>query len=170
MTHAHLPTSPVAVHDVTGAGDAVAAVLAIALASGIAMADACMLANLAGSSVVGQFGVGNLSIADLLAEARQGSSDRRAKVMDVATACQAHARFERPAARVVFTNGCFDILHQGHAKLLRFARGQGDFLILGLNSDASVKRYKGPSRPYVPEDQRAYMLSLYPFVDLVVVV
>ncbi len=68
----------------------------------------------------------------------------------------------------MFTNGCFDILHQGHMNLLRFARGQGDILILGLNSDASVKRHKGPSRPYVPEAQRSYMLSLYPFVNLIV--
>ena len=75
---------------------------------------------------------------------------------------------KQAGGKVVFTNGCFDILHYGHAYLLQFSRSQGDFLILGLNTDASVRRYKGTTRPYVSEDQRAYMLSLYPFVDLIV--
>ena len=131
MTHTHLPTRPVAVHDVTGAGDAVAAVLAIALASEIAMEDACILANLASRSVVGQFGVGNLSIAHLLAEARQGLLDPRAKVVNIPMAREKARHVQGTGGRVVFTNGCFDILHQGHANLLRFAREQGDFLILG---------------------------------------
>jgi D-beta-D-heptose 7-phosphate kinase/D-beta-D-heptose 1-phosphate adenosyltransferase len=166
--HLHLPTWPVAVHDVTGAGDAVAAVLAIALASNITMADACTLANLAGRSVVGQFGVGNISIGHLQAELRQESIDPRGKVVDLARASQTARTIRETGRRVVFTNGCFDILHQGHAHLLRFARSQGDFLILGLNSDASVKRSKGPKRPFVPEEQRSFMLSLYPFIDLIV--
>ena len=165
VTHTPLPTWPIAVHDVTGAGDAVTAVIAIALASGIDMADACSLANLAGGSVVGQLGVGTLSIAHLLAESRRESLDPGLKVVDIARACQSARRIRETGGRVVFTNGCFDILHQGHMNLLRFARGQGDILILGLNSDASVKRHKGPSRPYVPEAQRSYMLSLYPFVQ-----
>jgi D-beta-D-heptose 7-phosphate kinase/D-beta-D-heptose 1-phosphate adenosyltransferase len=150
ITHTHLPTWPITVHDVTGAGDAVAALLAIALASGIEMADACTLANLAGRTVVGQFGVGNISIAHLLAESRLESIDPRAKIMDVDRACQSVRAVRETGGRVVFTKGCFDILHQGHAHLLRFARAQGDFLVLGLNSDASVKRYKGPNRPLVP--------------------
>jgi D-beta-D-heptose 7-phosphate kinase / D-beta-D-heptose 1-phosphate adenosyltransferase len=168
ITHTLLPTAPIAVHDVTGAGDAVTAVLAIALASGIEMADACMLANLAGRSVVGQFGVGTISTARLLAESLHDSIDPGPKVVDIVTASQSARRIRETGGKVVFTNGCFDILHQGHMNLLRFARGQGDFLILGLNSDASVKRSKGPNRPYVPEAQRSYMLSLYPFVDLIV--
>lgn len=88
ISHTHLPTLPMAVHDVTGAGDAVAATLAIALASEIEMADACALANLAGRSVVGQFGVGSISIAHLLAESREQSIDTRAKVVDITQACQ----------------------------------------------------------------------------------
>jgi len=168
VTHTHLPTVPVAVYDVTGAGDAVAASLAIALASGIEMADACALANLAGRAVVRQFGVGTISIAHLLAEASSGSADWLVKMADFASARQRAREVKQAGGKVVFTNGCFDILHYGHAYLLQFARGQGEFLVLGLNTDASVQRYKGPSRPYVSQDQRAYMLSLYPFVDMIV--
>ena len=90
------------------------------------------------------------------------------KVADVASARQRAREIKQAGGKVVFTNGCFDILHYGHAYLLQFSRSQGDFLILGLNTDSSVRRFKGPARPYVSEDQRAYMLSLYPFVDLIV--
>ena len=97
-THTHLPILPIAVHDVTGAGDAVAATLAIALASGIDMTDACGLANFAGRSVVGQFGVGTLSIEHLRAESRQDSIDPRVKIVDLTRAspeCTHRARDRR---------------------------------------------------------------------------
>ena len=168
ISHTHIPTVPVAVYDVTGAGDAVAASLAIALASGIEMSEACDLANLAGRAVVRQFGVGSISISHLLAESRSESADRTSKVADLAYARQRAREIQQNGGKVVFTNGCFDILHFGHAYLLQFARSQGDFLILGLNTDASVRRYKGENRPLVPEDQRSYMLSLYPFVDQII--
>jgi D-beta-D-heptose 7-phosphate kinase/D-beta-D-heptose 1-phosphate adenosyltransferase len=168
IVHAHVPTVPVAVFDVTGAGDAVAASLAIALASGIEMAEACAVANLAGRAVVRQFGVGTISPTYLLAEVNSKSSDGMIKVADVVFARQRAHEVKQSGGKVVFTNGCFDILHYGHAHLLQYSRSQGNFLILGLNTDASVRRFKGPARPYVPEDKRAYMLSLYPFVDLIV--
>ncbi len=168
MVHNHVPTVPVAVYDVTGAGDAVAASLAIALASGIEMVDACALANLAGRAVVRQFGVGAISIGHLLAEASEAAGRASGKVVDLAYARQRALEVRQAGGKVVFTNGCFDILHYGHAFLLQFARSRGDFLILGLNTDASVRRYKGADRPFVSEDQRSYMLSLYPFVDLIV--
>jgi len=168
VAHTHVPTVPVAVYDVTGAGDAVAACMAIALASDAGLVDACALANLAGRAVVRQPGVGSISIAHMLAEARGPAADGLAKVGDVATARRRACEIRQGGGKVVFTNGCFDILHSGHALLLQFARNQGSFLILGLNSDASVRRLKGSDRPIVPEDQRAYMLSLFPFVDLIV--
>jgi len=168
IVHTHVPTVPVAVFDVTGAGDAVAATLAIALAAGTEMVDACALANLAGRAVVRQFGVGTISPAHLIAEANSESADRMVKLADLASARQRAREVKQAGGKVVFTNGCFDILHYGHAYLLQFARSQGDFLVLGLNTDSSVQRFKGPSRPYVSEEQRAYMLSLYPFIDLIV--
>jgi D-beta-D-heptose 7-phosphate kinase/D-beta-D-heptose 1-phosphate adenosyltransferase len=168
ISHTHVPTVPVAVYDVTGAGDAVAATLAIALAAKIDLAEACALANLAGRAVVRQLGVGALSPGHLLAELRSETADWTSKVVDLASARQRAGQIKQAGGKVVFTNGCFDILHYGHAHLLQFARSQGDFLILGLNTDASVRRFKGSARPFVSEDQRAYMLSLYPFIDLIV--
>ncbi len=162
-----IPTIPVQVYDVTGAGDAVAATLAIALAAKIEMADACALANLAGRAVVRQYGVGVISLDHLRDEvsAAKGTPN---KVVDLPRAIQKVDEVRRSGGKVVFTNGCFDILHYGHAFLLQHARSEGDFLVLGLNTDASVRRGKGDDRPYVSEAERSYMLSLYPFVDLVV--
>ena len=168
IDHDPIPTVPVAVYDVTGAGDAVAAALAMALASGVEMADACALANLAGRAIVRQFGVGSVSIAHLLAEARGEQSGATAKLADIGFARQKAVEVRQAGGKVVFTNGCFDILHYGHAYLLQYARSQGDYLILGLNTDASIRRGKALDRPFVPEDQRSYMLSLYPFVDMIV--
>lgn len=168
LDHQPIPTEPVAVFDVTGAGDAVAATLAIALASGLDLPEGCALANLAGRAIVRQFGVGTISIGHLLAEARGQAAPGVAKIADRASAAQRARAIQQGGGRVVFTNGCFDILHYGHAHLLQFARSQGDFLVLGLNTDASVRRFKGADRPLVPEDQRSYMLALYPFVDLIV--
>jgi len=167
VDHVHIATRPVTVFDVTGAGDAVAAALAIALGSGIEAADACALANLAGRAVVQQHGVGTISIEHLLEEALEASGQPR-KLVDLERAATRAEEVRRHGGRVVFTNGCFDLLHYGHAFLLQFARAQGDWLILGLNTDRSIRRQKGPGRPVVPEQQRSYMLSLYPFVDQVV--
>jgi D-beta-D-heptose 7-phosphate kinase/D-beta-D-heptose 1-phosphate adenosyltransferase len=169
VTHTRIPTVPVAVYDVTGAGDAVVASLAISLACGIALEEACGVANLAGRAIVRQFGVGTLSIDRLLDEIAECAGRPEAKkVVKAPEAVKRLAEVRRGGGKVVFTNGCFDILHFGHAYLLQFARAQGDFLVLGLNSDASIRRLKGPDRPFVEGSQRAHMLSLYPFVDLVV--
>lgn len=168
LTHTHLPTVPVVVYDVTGAGDSVAASLAIALACGIEMADACSLANLAGRAVVRQVGVGTISIGGLLDELAEISHKGSAKVVELERAVERIREIRQAGGKVVFTNGCFDILHYGHAYLLQYARSQGDFLVLGLNTDASVHRFKGSDRPFVDEGQRSYMLSLYPFIDLIV--
>ena len=167
LRHQHIPTLPVQVYDVTGAGDAVAATLAIALASHIELADACSLANLAGRAIVRQHGVGTISMRHLREEAADASG-RSNKIVDLARAVERAAEIKRSGGKIVFTNGCFDILHIGHTNLLQFARAQGDFLVLGLNTDDSVRRYKGADRPLVPEGERSQMLAHYPFVDLVV--
>ncbi len=163
----HIPTEPVDVYDVTGAGDAVAAALAVAMASGLDLAEACAVANVAGRAVVQQFGVGELSLERLGREARVMAGPAH-KVVDRTTAAARCAEVRAEGGTVVFTNGCFDILHYGHVTVLQEARRQGDFLVVGVNTDASVRRLKGPDRPLIPEDQRAAMLALYPFVDLVV--
>jgi D-beta-D-heptose 7-phosphate kinase/D-beta-D-heptose 1-phosphate adenosyltransferase len=169
IDHVHVPTVPVAVYDVTGAGDAVAATMAIALAGGLDLVDACALANLAGRAVVRQLGVGTISRDHLLAEALGTAvASGTSKIVDLAWAQQKAREVKQGGGKVVFTNGCFDILHYGHAHLMQFAREQGDYLILGLNTDASIRRQKGPERPFVPQQERARMLALYPFVDLVV--
>jgi D-beta-D-heptose 7-phosphate kinase/D-beta-D-heptose 1-phosphate adenosyltransferase len=125
------------------------------------------VANLAGRAVVRQFGVGTISIGQLIAEASE-SAEQATKIVDLTRAKEKAAEVRRSGGKIVFTNGCFDVLHFGHAYLLQFARARGDFLVLGLNTDDSVRRQKGPGRPFVSEEQRAYMLSLYPFVDIVV--
>ncbi|HEV3163153.1 MAG TPA: D-glycero-beta-D-manno-heptose 1-phosphate adenylyltransferase, partial [Isosphaeraceae bacterium] len=103
----------------------------------------------------------------LIAEASE-SAEQATKIVDLTRAKEKAAEVRRSGGKIVFTNGCFDVLHFGHAYLLQFARARGDFLVLGLNTDDSVRRQKGPGRPFVSEEQRAYMLSLYPFVDIVV--
>ncbi len=166
MVCTHVPTVRVAVSDVTGAGDAVAATLAIALASGIGLVDACRLANLAGRAVVLQPGVGTVSMGHLL-EQTTSLAESPAKVLDLGQAVQRVQRARSEGARIVFTNGCFDVLHYGHAHLLNFARSQGDLLIVALNTDRSVRRLKGGDRPFVNERERSSMLSFYSFVDIV---
>jgi D-beta-D-heptose 7-phosphate kinase / D-beta-D-heptose 1-phosphate adenosyltransferase len=167
MVYTHVPTVPVAISDVTGAGDAVAATMAVALASGIALLDACTLANLAGRAVVRQPGVGTLSTRHLIDEATATAESPR-KVLDLAQAVNRVWRARRDGARIVFTNGCFDVLHHGHAHLLSFARSQGDLLVVAINTDRSVRRLKGGDRPFVNETERSSMLSFYSFVDIVV--
>ncbi len=112
--------------------------------------------------------MGTISPAHLIAEVSSESAERMVKLADIASARQRAREVKQKGGKVVFTNGCFDILHYGHAYLLQFARSQGDFLVLGLNTDSSVQRFKGPTRPYVSQEQRAYMLSLYQFVDLII--
>ena len=114
------------------------------------MADACALANLAGRAVVRQHGVGTISVGHLLDEAAEVPRRPAGKVVDLARAVERVREVRRAGGKVVFTNGCFDILHYGHAHLLQYARAQGDFLVLGLNTDASVRRLKGAG----PADRR----------------
>jgi len=91
------------------------------------------------------------------------------KILDTDTARRAREQHRRRGERVAFTNGCFDVLHTGHVDLLTFARGQADVLFVGLNSDASARRLKGPTRPVVPESERARTLAALEAVDYVVV-
>lgn len=163
-----VPTTPREVYDVTGAGDVVAAVLGLALADGRSLSDAVHLANVAAGVEVGKIGAAPVSRDEILhALGAQTTSAHR--VVDVATLRRELSALRAAGKKVVFTNGCFDILHAGHARYLHEARREGDVLVVGLNSDQSVRRLKGAGRPVVPADDRAELLASLDSVDYVVV-
>ncbi len=168
-TFTRVPTAPAEVFDVTGAGDVVAAAFALALGGGLDLTQAAGVANLAGGAIVRQMGVGRISREMLLegGSARAGSAAR--KVVSLEEAALEARRLQSAGSRVVFTNGCFDILHPGHVYILEESRKTGDFLVVGLNSDESIRRIKGPGRPAQTETRRAQVLAALETVDLVVV-
>ena len=164
----HFPAEAPEVHDVSGAGDTVVAVLAAGLASGLALPVAARLANIAGGLVVGKVGTAVARETDLL-EALTPERGTLRKVMRRASAAEQVERWRQRGWRVGFTNGCFDLLHPGHVHLLEQARSWCDRLVVGVNADSSVKRLKGPSRPIQPEAARAAVLASLSTVDLVTV-
>jgi D-beta-D-heptose 7-phosphate kinase/D-beta-D-heptose 1-phosphate adenosyltransferase len=158
------------VFDVSGAGDTVIAVLALCLASGLKPETAVELANVAAGIVVGKVGTVPVEKHELLAAlAPQIALHAEDKVVTREELVQRVALWKANGERVVFTNGCFDLLHIGHITLLEQARGFGDRLIVAINSDASVRGLKGPSRPIVGERERARVLTALAAVDAVVV-
>lgn len=166
----HLPTVAPEVFDVSGAGDTVVAVAAAVIAAGGALDDAARLANLAGGLVVAKVGTAVVSVGELLlALLDREVSDAEAKVAAVETLSDDVDRWHQRGLKVGFTNGCFDLLHPGHVSLLAEARSHCDRLIVGLNSDASVKRLKGPERPVQTEAARALVLASLGMVDRVVI-
>jgi D-beta-D-heptose 7-phosphate kinase/D-beta-D-heptose 1-phosphate adenosyltransferase len=165
----HLPAKAREVFDVSGAGDTVIAAMAAAVGTGLSMGKAAGIANTAAGIVVGKLGtqpVGGLELKQALADSR---TDAGPKVVTLQGALEKITSWRRAGQRIVFTNGCFDILHVGHIKLLHAAAAQGDRLIVGLNSDRSVRGLKGAHRPIVAEEERAALLSSISGVDLVVI-
>lgn len=157
------------VFDVVGAGDTVIAALAGLIAAGAEVPAAAWLANVAGSVAVGRRGTATVSDVELRAAvaARRGTL-HEAKILgrDVALRLAAEAR--RQGRRIGFTNGCFDILHPGHVSLVAQARARCETLLVGLNTDASVQRLKGPGRPVNDEHSRALVLAALAGVDAVI--
>jgi D-beta-D-heptose 7-phosphate kinase/D-beta-D-heptose 1-phosphate adenosyltransferase len=164
----HLPAEAPEVHDVSGAGDTVVAVLAAGMAAGLALPVAARLANIAGGLVVGKVGTAVARENDLL-EALTPERGTLRKVMRRASAAEQVERWRQRGWRVGFTNGCFDLLHPGHVHLLEQARSWCDRLVVGVNGDSSVKRLKGPTRPIQPEAARSAVLASLSTVDLVTV-
>lgn len=162
-----IPTLPRAVADGTGAGDAVLAMLCVALGGGCEYAAAVELANLAGGLEVERFGVVPVTREEIRDELRRRIGLRRSKVMDRRRLAQELQRVRRDGGRVVFTNGCFDLLHMGHVNYLQQARECGTCLVVAVNSDASVRRLKGPRRPVIGQEERARMLAALECVDYV---
>ena len=164
----HYPAEAADVYDVSGAGDTVVSALAAGLAARLPLRLAVRIANIAGGVVVGKIGTSVARADDLLAAiSPQGGTLRKVVGRDVAA--EQVERWRRRGWRTGFTNGCFDLLHPGHVHLLEQARSQCDRLVVGLNSDASVRRLKGASRPVQPEAARAAVLASLSAVDLVVI-
>jgi len=158
------------VFDVSGAGDTVVAVMAAGLAVGLGYEESARLANLAAGLVVGKLGTqpatsGELEAALRLEADRDGTMP--AKELSLDAALMQVKAWRAAGHRIVFTNGCFDLLHPGHINLLHRARSLGDRLVVGLNTDASVRRLKGPQRPILSQQDRSALLSALGSVDLV---
>ena len=167
----HVPAHPVKVRDVSGAGDTVAAVLALALAADADWETSLRMANAAAAVAVSKKGTATVTLAELrrkiLPHAYLAAEE---KIVAASADLDAQlADWRKQDLRVGFTNGCFDILHPGHVKVLTAARGACDRLVVGLNSDASVKRLKGEGRPVQDERARAEVLAALEAVDLVVI-
>ncbi len=164
----HFSSEAREVFDVSGAGDTVVATLAVGIAAGMPMLDAARLANVAAGVVVGKMGTAVVYPEDLLDEL--GGNPAASKTPPLLEAALGRIRdWQARGERVGFTNGCFDLLHPGHVSLLARARAACDRLVVGLNSDASVKRIKGESRPVQTEAARSAVLRSLESVDLVIV-
>ena len=168
-THRIIPTEARAVFDVTGAGDTVVAVLTFCRAGGISLEDSLRLANHAAGITVGKLGTWAPSRKEILARLGETPVAAGSKILTREEAAEVGSRLRAEGRRLVFTNGCFDLLHAGHCEYLSKARSYGDALMVGLNTDASVQRQqKGPGRPFNPLADRAAVLAALAAVDYVV--
>lgn len=175
-TPVHIPAKVREIYDVSGAGDTVVAVFAVGMAVGLPIRNAALLANIAAGIVVGKPGTATVRSDEIRAMLEENivmeKPSSALKATKLATLQKAATQAERLRVRglkVGFTNGCFDLLHSGHLSTMRQAKAVCDFLIVAINSDASVKRLKGNSRPVQNQDTRVDILSALDMVDMVVV-
>lgn len=164
------PTVAREVYDVTGAGDTVIASIAFALGNDLDIKDAIYFANLAAGVVVGKIGSATTTLDEIYEyeySLHKSNSTSHIKTFDEIKTLA--SKLHSQGKKIVFTNGCFDILHVGHVKYLEVAKSYGDVLILGLNADSSVRKLKGPTRPINTQDDRAYILASLESVDYVVI-
>jgi len=158
-----VPTMARAVFDVTGAGDTVISQLALALSCGLPLEQAVQLSNQSAGIVVGRRGAAAVTRAELTAAL--GGAARRGKVVEPAGLDAVLSEWRSEGKRIVFTNGCFDLLHAGHVDYLRLAKSRGDVLLVGVNDDESVSRLKGPERPVNALGDRMAVLAALEMVD-----
>ncbi|MDR2081085.1 MAG: D-glycero-beta-D-manno-heptose-7-phosphate kinase [Campylobacteraceae bacterium] len=164
-----IPTIAREVYDVTGAGDTVLAALGVGLSAGFDIYKAALFATSAAAVVVAKLGSATASVDEVNRyENQKLKTDCESKILN-ADELQKILEHKDKKAKIVFTNGCFDILHRGHVKYLQNAKNSGSLLIVGLNSDESVKRLKGSGRPVNNQQDRAVVLSSLGFVDYVVI-
>jgi len=164
------PTTAREIFDVTGAGDTILASLGFALACSKGIDDAIKFANLASGVVVGKVGSATVTLNEIIeyeSSLNKSSSDEHIKTYSEISSIV--NGLKKKNKKIIFTNGCFDILHLGHIKYLEAAKNLGDVLILGLNSDNSIKRLKGKNRPINEQDERAYILASLEVIDYVVI-
>ena len=154
------------IFDVSGAGDTVISVVAAAISAGFSWREAMALANTAAGIVITKPGTAPIFIEELVSAAKNGQGTRICSRDETAALVKL---WKSRGQKVVFTNGCFDLLHPGHVLLLRQAAAEGDRLVVGLNSDESVKRLKGSDRPVLCQEDRAAILSALDCVDMVVI-
>jgi len=165
----HIPTRPRTVYDVTGAGDMVLATLAITLAADCDYQTAVQLSNITGGIEVEKFGIVAVTIDEIINEIVNQNRAKSGKVRPLDTLLEERNWLRSQKKLVTFTNGCFDVLHRGHIEFLRFCKSQGDIVIVGLNSDSSVKTIKGPDRPINNQHDRAAVLAALETVDYVTI-
>lgn len=161
----HLPTQAREVFDVSGAGDTVVATIGAALAAGASVSSAAQLANLAAGIVVGKLGTSTVTPAEIRNEFSRRINPAEGKILPRKELATLLEPLRLAGKSIVFTNGCFDLLHAGHVKYLQQARALGDLLVLGLNSDDSIRRLKGPKRPLLEESERAQILAALDCID-----
>ena len=164
------PTAAIEVFDVTGAGDTILASLGFAISCDYNIDEAIKFANLASGVVIGKIGSATASLNEIIeyeSSLKKSTSDEHIKSWDEIASIVSELRSQDK--KIVFTNGCFDILHIGHIKYLEKSKSFGDILILGLNSDNSIRNLKGKSRPINNENDRAYILASLEVVDYLVI-
>lgn len=154
------------VYDVTGAGDTVLATIAMSLAAGASLDDAVILANHAAGIKVEKFGTAAVSLSEL---EKRIFKEEESKIKTREELKAVISNYQAQGKKVAWTNGCFDILHQGHIRYLKSAAELGDVLVVGLNSDESVRKLKGPTRPIQTQDARAEIVAALEFVDYVTI-
>jgi D-beta-D-heptose 7-phosphate kinase/D-beta-D-heptose 1-phosphate adenosyltransferase len=164
-----ISTLPHEVYDVTGAGDVVLAVFGLLAIAGLSFGSAAGIANIAAGIEVGRLGTEIISRDDLARALVPRHKDIERKIVSTEELEALLGPKRRAAQRIVFTNGCFDLLHAGHLQLLSFARAQGDVLVVGINSDRGVRIIKGENRPVYPATERARIVAALEMVDHVVV-
>ena len=169
-----IPTLARQVFDVSGAGDTVTATLGLCVGSGLPFPYGAKVANLAAGIVVGKVGTQPINLLELQSSLRTTGVDApisgiTQKLASLSAAITQSEAWKTGHQRIVFTNGCFDLLHPGHVHLLNQAKALGERLVVAINSDASVRRLKGPGRPILSERDRASLVASLDCVDLVII-
>jgi len=162
----HIHSRAREVYDVTGAGDTVTATVSASVAAGIPLADACYVANIAAGIVVGKRQTATASPEEIVEYAFGVSASDKIVTVDILQ--KRIEELKKEGNKIVFTNGCFDLLHLGHITYLNEARSLGDILVVGINTDRSVRALKGAKRPIIPEEERSHVIAALECVDFVI--